>query len=135
MNTALGLVVVIGCATSPLTCGSSNHHEASPPTKTEAPAPAQEQVDLALFRDVVAKATHFQLGMRHVTDRAELQQLLAGIREDHAAQGVPAVRIDAAAEVPWQDIADVVGVCRDAGLTSVSLMIPEGSVPAVSMAR
>jgi len=132
MNTALSLVVVIGCATSPMTCGSSKHHEA-PPKKTEAPAPAQ-QVDLALFRDVVAKATHFKLGTRQVTDRAELQRLLTDMRETNA-QAVPAVRIDAAAEVPWQDIADVVSLCREAGLTSVSLQVPQGEVPAVSMAR
>src|SRR5262249_52098560 len=109
------------------------HHEA-PPTKTEAPAPAQ-QVDLGLFRDVVAKATHFKLGTRQVTDRAELQRLLADIREGVAGKGVPSVRIDAAADVPWQDIADAVCLCRDAGLGSVSLEVPRGLPAAVSMAR
>src|SRR5262245_28567459 len=86
----------------------------------------QDGVRIAVFWDAKSSAPVKKLGQRTVKSDEEFAALLAAVMQDWQKVKKPdvVVSIDAAGEVPWKDLIQVVAACRKAGAKRIEFVTP-----------
>jgi biopolymer transport protein ExbD len=87
-----------------------------------------EEVRIALFWDPKTETVTRQLGTRRVKDDDELQDL---IRKAHAdwekiGKANTPVTVDAAGEVPWKDVVNVINLCKREKIDTIEFAFGTG---------
>lgn len=91
-----------------------------------AAAETQDGVRVAVFWDAKAGVPKRNLGAHAVKSDEELQALLSNAKKDFERLNKPdvVVSIDAAGEVPWNSLIQVVALCRKAGWKRIEFVTP-----------
>ena len=89
-------------------------------------ADVPESIHIAVFWDAKAQAPYKMIGERKVKSEAEFTELMGLVMKDWQKVNKPdvVVLIDAAGEVPWKSLVEIVSTCRKAGAKRVELIAP-----------
>ena len=81
---------------------------------------------VAVFWDAKNAAIARQVGRRAVKTDDEFATILSDVLRDYQRlnESEAAISIDAAGEVPWKNLAQVVASCRNAGWKRIELLVP-----------
>lgn len=89
-------------------------------------ADVAESIHIAVFWDAKAQAPSKMIGERKVKSEEEFAALMATAMKDWQKVHKPdvVVLIDAAGEVPWKNLLEVVATCRKAGAKKIEFIAP-----------
>jgi biopolymer transport protein ExbD len=84
-----------------------------------------KEIRIAMFWDETAEKVTRQLGTRKVETSEELEVLIRQARDDFDRLGVPEipVTVDADSRVPWNDVIDVVNLCKRVGIGKIQFAL------------
>ena len=87
-----------------------------------------EEVRIALFWDPKTETVTRQLGTRRVKDDDELQGLIRTAHADWEKIGKAntPVTVDAAGEVPWKDVVNVINLCKREKIDTIEFAFGTG---------
>jgi biopolymer transport protein ExbD len=99
------------------------------PAEARVPVAATEATDgvrVAVFWDAKNAAPIRKIGTRMVKSDDEFLALLSNVQQDFQKVEKPdaVVSIDAAGEVPWRDLTQVIAACRKAGWKKIEFVAP-----------
>jgi biopolymer transport protein ExbD len=89
-------------------------------------ADVAESIHIAVFWDAKAQAPSKMIGARKVKSEEEFTELMGTAMKDWQKVKKPdvVVLIDAAGEVPWKNLVEIVSTCRKAGAKRIELLAP-----------
>jgi biopolymer transport protein ExbD len=120
---ASGAILCVLFARTGLPQGEAKPAEVRIPVAT---VDVPDGVRVAVFWDAKAAAPIRKIGMRTVKSDEEFLALLTNAQQDYQKVKKPdaVVSIDAAGEVPWRDLTNVISACRKAGWKKIEFVAP-----------